>query len=127
MKNFTPTTEPPRGVKLRLVSLTLALVFGLFAWWQGNDPDSLGWILIYGYAAMVSVVAALGVRTTVAALAGAGAYTVLFIQSYPADVPWVIEEEAFREGLGLLICLVWMMALLAFELARLKNHRQQTT
>lgn len=43
------------------VYISLALIFGLFAAFQYNDPDSFLWIVIYGVVALVSLLRLFGI------------------------------------------------------------------
>jgi hypothetical protein len=39
----------------RIISLVLALLYGLFAYFQFNDPDPTLWIAIYAYVAVIGL------------------------------------------------------------------------
>ncbi len=41
----------------RIISLVLALLFALFAYFQFNDPDPAIWVSIYGYVAVIGFLA----------------------------------------------------------------------
>lgn len=42
-------------MKSRMIHLTLAVLFGLFAVVQYNDPDPFIWIMIYGSVALIAL------------------------------------------------------------------------
>lgn len=99
-----------------------SLLFLLFAYWQWNDPDPLVWISIYGYAALMSALAAFGRYPVPLLLAGAVAGFMGGLYFFPASVSdWVLQEwqqqdlsmktldmEEARESFGLLIISVVM-------------------
>ena len=99
-----------------------SLMFLLFAYWQWNDPDPLVWISIYGYAALMSALAAFGRYPVPLLLAGAVAGFIGGLYFFPASVSdWVLQEwqqqdlsmktldmEEARESFGLLIISVVM-------------------
>ncbi len=96
---------------MRLLRVTMSGVFLLFAALQYNDPDRLMWLGLYGYAALVSLLAVAGRSGWLPAPAllvyGAG-----FALLAPAiDASWWSSEEA-REALGLLLSALWMTVLL---------------
>lgn len=77
---------------MRITNFILALIFGLFAIVQYNDPDPLRWILLYGFIAFVSL------------LAG-------FKRYYPTLL-W----------LGIIICVVWASTLFQSVRELLMEH-----
>jgi hypothetical protein len=101
----------------RLMFGFCSLLFLLFAYWQWNDPDPEVWVSIYGFAAILSALAAFGryplfVLLTAATLGFLGG-----LYFFPASVSeWVLQEwqqqdlsmktlnmEEARESFGLLI------------------------
>ena len=42
-------------MKTKVLSIILLVLFGLFAYWQRNDPDSGLWMTIYGLVALISL------------------------------------------------------------------------
>ena len=98
-------------MKIRIAAMVAFTVFMVFAAVQHNDPDAFGWALIYGYAALLSLMTALGVRVAVPALAGAMAYGLLAYRLFPGlEIPLLHIEEG-RESLGLILCAVWSTGL----------------
>jgi hypothetical protein len=106
---------------LRLASLLFAALFALGAAVQYNDPDPLRWMLLYGAAAVTSLLAALGRlhwaapgAVALVALLWAAALTsrVLGVVA-PAELvsAWEMEDTRIEEGremYGLLIIGGWM-------------------
>ena len=94
-----------------------SLLFLLFAYWQWNDPDPVLWMSIYGYAAVLSALAAVGRYPIPLLLTGAIAGFMGGLYFFPASVSeWVLQEwqqqdlsmktldmEEARESFGLLI------------------------
>ncbi|MDZ4705685.1 MAG: transmembrane 220 family protein [Saprospiraceae bacterium] len=106
---------------MKLLHLFLALLFFLFAAVQYNDPDPLGWMLLYGYVAGVCAFAAFGHRNRLVLLAGIGVVMIWTISLTPAFIAWLrmgmptiagsMKAEAphielMREFSGLFLCLV---------------------
>ncbi|MDZ4681601.1 MAG: transmembrane 220 family protein [Saprospiraceae bacterium] len=106
---------------MKLLHLFLALLFFLFAAVQYNDPDPLGWMLLYGYVAGVCAFAAFGHRNRLVLLAGIGVVMIWIISLTPAFIAWLrmgmptiagsMKAEAphielMREFSGLFLCLV---------------------
>jgi hypothetical protein len=110
------------------VFAALALLMGLFAAVQVNDPDGPLWMLLYGVPAIWAGIAWLRPRL----LAGTGAVVVLsaclmaglvlVVVLWPpaeewwrTDVWW--ESEASREGMGLMLVAGVLLAVLARSLS----------
>ncbi len=105
---------------MKYLHLFLALLFFLFALVQYNDPDPLGWMLMYGYVAGVCAFAAFGRWNRYVLLAGIGVVlawaaflapgfvnwirmgTPSIASSMKAETPYI---ELMREFSGLLLCL----------------------
>ena len=90
----------------RIISILFAGMFGLFAYWQWNDPDGALWAAIYLAAGAMCL---MPYRTrasrwlaylSVAGLVAAGIWLLP-----PSLTGWIDIEEA-REGFGLIICAV---------------------
>ncbi len=106
---------------MKILHFFLALLFFLFALVQYNDPDPLGWMLLYGAVAGVCAFAAFDRRNRLVLLAGMGIVVVWGISLFPAFIAWLrmgmptiagsMKAEAphielMREFSGLLLCLV---------------------
>ncbi len=100
-------------------------MFIAFAVVQYNDPDALPWMLAYGYAAMVCSLGALGINMSLWAVVGLIGYGLGSAVIYPFghERRW-IEIETAREGAGLAIAALWMIAVVAWDHAR--RHRRAT-
>lgn len=110
----------------KLVYILLALIFGVFAYLNLNDPDPIQWVLAYGCTAVLFAFAAAGRgdRRISGALAVALAIWMLtmsggMIDWFQAGMPTIVDEmkatnphiEVVREFLGLLIAVlavVWL-------------------
>lgn len=105
---------------MRYWHIIIAAVFALFALVQLNDQDSLLWVLMYGYVAVVAALAARGRHPRL--LIGLGLLVALgwFATLLPAFIDWLRMGaptivgsmkaetpyvELTREFLGLLLCL----------------------
>lgn len=114
---------------MRYVFAILALLMFLFAVVQYNDPDGPLWMLFYGVPAFWAGVAAL--RPPV--LAGSGARALLVLSTvaivalttifWPAVEAWWLmdiwwESEEAREGMGLMLASLVLLAVLAASFAR---------
>lgn len=110
--------------KLRIASSVMFLLFVLAMAVQVNDPDPLLWIALYGVAAALSGLAALGredIWPVAAALSLYVAGVAYLLPSLPdtsldafSSVGMSGErDELVRELWGLIICAGWMAVLLA--------------
>jgi transmembrane protein TMEM220 len=110
----------------RALSILVGLMFLAFAAVQYNDPDPVQWMAVYGVAAVLSLLTAFGVRYpwllpvlhglvaavwAVAILTGLWGKHVDFSQVFATIRMVDSSVEETREDLGLLIVVVWMMAL----------------
>lgn len=108
---------------MRYLFAVLALLMGLFAVVQFNDPDGPLWMVLYGVPAIWAAVAAIRPQL----LAGTAAFVllagcflaglVLVVVLWPpaeewwrTDVWW--ESEASREGMGLMLVAGVLLAVL---------------
>ncbi|MDZ7848198.1 MAG: transmembrane 220 family protein [Owenweeksia sp.] len=87
-------------MKVRIISFLLFLIFALFAYWQGNDPDAALWITIYGLIALVSLLRLFKIYSrgiTLLLMLGLLVYSLFYI---PGFVEWLSEPskgEIFSE------------------------------
>lgn len=114
---------------MRYLFAFLALLMGLFAAVQFNDPDGPLWMLLYGVPAAAAATAAARPRLLGApaarlllALLAAAAVT-LTIALWPTAPGWWRvavwwEDEPAREGMGLMLATAVLLAVLAASLAR---------
>lgn len=94
---------------MRVIALAAFVVFSVFALTQLDDATSFTWVLIYGFAAMVSLMAAIGVRVTLPALVGVAGYAALTWKLGPGP------------GYGLILCIVWTTFLFASQIRPLER------
>ena len=108
---------------MKFVFAVLALLMGLFAVVQYNDPDGPLWMVLYGVPALWAGVAAARPRLIVSpvALALLGAcllvgLVLVVVLWPPADHWWQTEvwweSEASREGMGLMLAAGVLLAVL---------------
>jgi hypothetical protein len=123
---------------MRLANFILAAVFALFAIVQYNDPDPLRWILLYGFIALVSLLAGfrryypivltLGVIVCVVwALSLFPSVRELFIENNPSDLVESMQAkkpyiEGSRESFGLLLS----AAVLIFQMWSYRRLKRRT-
>lgn len=120
---------------MRYLYIFLALVFGLFAYWQFNDPDAERWALVYGGVAVLHLLAARGLRVKWGVLMAALGCLIWMLTMLPgvsawyqAGMPSIASEmstdqphiEIVREFFGLLIC-VLALAHLAYRSFRTQD------
>lgn len=105
---------------MKILNLLLAALFILFAYFQANDPDPYGWMLLYFYVAAMCVFAAYGRSNKYLLWVGMAACVIWMGFLLPEFINWIkmgmpniagemkTEEphiEFTREFLGLGICL----------------------
>jgi len=108
---------------MKILHVTLAVLFLTFTIVQFNDPDPLLWILIYGTMMGLCILAALKFFYPKVMMIQAGIYLVYAIFLWPGVSQWFASEdkamlfddlakmqfpyiEESREFLGLTICLI---------------------
>jgi hypothetical protein len=114
---------------MKIINLALAALFLLFAAAQLNDPDPLGWTVLYAFVSGVCAFAAFGKSNKHVLWVGIGVCVVWMILLLPEFIRWInmgmpgivgqMKAEAphiefTREFLGLGIC----AAALAWQLRR---------
>lgn len=103
---------------MRVINVVMCLVFVLCVVVQVNDPDPMFWVIVYGYSAVVTGMAAAN-RYTVLAAIGVPLYlvgVVYYMPGWNVDSILLLREakmnspevELAREAFGLLICAAWM-------------------
>ena len=118
---------------MRIVHVIFLAIFLLCIAVQYNDPDALLWMLIYGFAAVLTGLAIAG-KTTFLAIVGLAGYVggfIVLIPGWDVDTFILLGElkmtsqnvEVAREAVGLLVCGVWMgvLSLLWLRKRRLKK------
>lgn len=113
---------------MRYFFALLALLMGLFAAVQVNDPDGPLWMLLYGVPAIWAAIAWLRPRLLAGSVALAllaaslMAGVVLVVVLWPPAEEWWRtevwwESEASREGMGLMVVAGVLVAVLARSLS----------
>ncbi|MBX2816969.1 MAG: transmembrane 220 family protein [Saprospiraceae bacterium] len=74
---------------MKIVHLLVAILFVLFAYWQINDPDPIGWIVIYLGVSLVAIRAFSGRESMTLALAGSAAAFFGIVLLVPDFVSWL--------------------------------------
>lgn len=112
---------------MKILNAFLALMFVAFAALQYNDPDPVGWMLVYGIVAVFCAMTAFGRPYPRWAIATAVVIAVWMLSLSPHVVDWIrmgmpsitgaMEPsepwvEEVRECLGLLIALLTVLYLL---------------
>ena len=105
---------------LKLIAITFAILFALFAGLQYNDPDPEVWVPIYGLAVLASIMALLRVGQPWFFWLMAALYVVAAVYQWPPHFEgFLLDEmgmktiniELAREAGGLAICAVAMAVL----------------
>ncbi len=105
---------------MKIINVLLTIVFILFASFQYNDADTVTWMLLYGFVAVMSALAIFKRYSLPLLLAGILVFAFYFLYLSPSILAWIqsgddlmdqmstntpyIEES--REGLGLLLGLI---------------------
>ncbi|MEP2058646.1 transmembrane 220 family protein [Maribacter litoralis] len=108
----------------KIIGYVFTVLFAVGAVLQYNDPDSLHWIIIYGVAALVSLLFALNkIRYIIPLVLGILAF-IGFVYLYPADFQGfdlndgdIKTVELGREAFGLLIISI-VLLIFAFRIKR---------
>ena len=104
---------------MKYLHLVVALLFGLFAYWQLNDPDWPLWVGMYGAVALVAAWWALGRPPRLLIFLALGVAVAWMCTLIPDVITWISEGaptiagqmkaesphiELTREFFGLFIC-----------------------
>lgn len=108
----------------KIIGYVFTVLFAVSAVLQYNDPDSLHWIIIYGVAALISLLFALNkIRYIIPLVLGILAF-IGFVYLYPADFQGfdlndgdIKTVELGREAFGLLIISI-VLLIFAFRIKR---------
>lgn len=120
---------------MKILNLILAVMFVVFAFVQINDPDPVGWILIYGVMAVACILAAFDhyyPKVLLGLLVVYAAYSIVFFSGvtewlHSANKSLLFDDiakmqypyiEQTREFLGLFICMVVLVVHLIRARAR---------
>jgi len=118
----------------KIINILLALLFALFAYFQVNDPDSISWVILYGYVAVMAGMAAFERFNLALLIPGIVIFTLYFLYLTPGIIDWFASDdnlvgvemtddkpyiEKTREAFGLLMAL----AALIFVFVQLRKQR----
>lgn len=105
MKNFTTGQ-----IILSLASLGMTILFGFWSYYQMNDVDSFRWVMIYGLAGIISLIAATNrLPAIVPIILGALCLGwAVYLSTQITYGPPLITIEEWREMMGLLVIASWM-------------------
>lgn len=114
---------------IRIVNVLLALLFGLFSFFQINDPDAGSWVVLYGFVAIMSALAVFNRYYLVLLIPGIAIFGLYFLYLTPSILDWFQSDDGLvgvqmsdakpyiertREAFGLLMGL----AVLVFHLVQ---------
>lgn len=107
----------------RSLNAVAFVVFSVFAALQWNDPDMAVWVMLYGYAAMLALFAALHVKVLLPASLGVIGYALVAWRLFPDGLtqPWIEVAQA-REALGLGVCAAWTAFIAITQMVRAGSH-----
>ena len=110
---------------MRIINTVMAVLFLLFAIFQFNDPDGFTWVILYGYLAIMSALAAFGKYNLALLIPGLTIFVLYFIYLIPSAIEFIASGEDLmnrmapdkvyiersREAGGLLIGLIVLIYL----------------
>ena len=106
---------------MKITKLILSILFALFALAQYNDPDSLIWILVYLFVAIVSFLAFKGIYNRILLIVAISILLIWLGFLFPGFINWlqegmptIVDEmkttkphiEIVREFLGLFLAIL---------------------
>ncbi|MCS7020028.1 MAG: transmembrane 220 family protein [Cytophagales bacterium] len=110
---------------LKIANIALACTFACFAWLQLNDPDPYLWVSIYGYVAVVSLLAFFHIYNIAFIVAGIVVCAGGVLYLLPSVVDWLVNHpdvslitgmsaermyiEESRECFGLMLALACLV------------------
>lgn len=112
------TPMPPL---LKIACAAMTVLFISWAAFQYNDPDPFIWILVYGIAALVSVLFLIKRLPLVFPIVFLAVTLVwgIYLSTGITYEPPLIQIEEWREMMGLFVVSIWM-GFLAWMLRRMK-------
>lgn len=107
----------------RSLNAVAFVVFSVFAALEWDDPDMVVWAMLYGYAAMLALFAALRVKVLLPASLGMIGYALVAWRLFPSGLsqPWIEVDQA-REALGLGVCAAWTAFIAITQVVRAGRH-----
>jgi hypothetical protein len=117
----------------KIINILLALLFALFSYFQLNDPDAIGWVILYGYVAVMAAMAAFNRFNLAFLIPGVVIFTLYFLYLTPSIIDWFASDdnlvgvemtddkpyiEKTREAFGLLMALIALIFVLVQQRKR---------
>jgi hypothetical protein len=78
---------------MKIINILIAALFALFAIFQINDPDGFTWVVLYGYVAIMAVLAALGKYNLALLIPGVAIFALYFIYLIPSVIEFITSGE----------------------------------
>ncbi|MFK7970059.1 MAG: transmembrane 220 family protein [Bacteroidia bacterium] len=80
---------------MKIYAAVLVALFGLFAWFQFNDPDPLIWVSFYGMLALLAGLKLAERLKNVYRWFAMGVCTVLLVQTFPGLWDYFTNQEGY--------------------------------
>jgi len=111
---------------MKIITIVITVLFALFAFFQLNDPDGFTWVILYGYIAIMGLLAVFGKYNLALLVPGAAIFGLYFVYLIPSVVEFITSGEDLlnrmapekmyieqtREAGGLLIGLIALIFLI---------------
>ncbi len=94
------TTTSRRPLTIKIVSGIIALLFFLFAAFQYNDSDSFSWMFLYGYVAVMAIMALFGRYNLALLVPGIAIFALYFIYLLPSVYEWIVSDDSLITGMS---------------------------
>ncbi len=94
------TTTSRRPLTIKIVSGVIALLFFLFAAFQYNDPDSFSWMFLYGYVAVMAIMALFGRYNLALLVPGIAIFALYFVYLLPSVYEWIVSDDSLITGMS---------------------------
>ena len=94
---------------MKIAALIMSVLFAYSVIVQYNDPDSLLWVLIYGYPLVLSALLIFNKWSFLFHFVAAIVFILAFIPYLFYAEAFSFDNERFREAGGLLICGFWLL------------------
>lgn len=85
---------------MKIISGIIALLFILFAAFQYNDPDSFSWMFLYGYVALMAVMAVFGKYNYALLVPGIAIFALYFVYLLPSVFEWITSDDSLITGMS---------------------------
>jgi len=78
---------------MKIINIVIAVLFLLFAFFQLNDPDGFTWAVLYGYVAIMAILAVFGRYNLALLLPGVAIFGLYFIYLIPSVFEFFTSGE----------------------------------